>query len=208
MPAHREIRELPHSAAQMYALVADVGRYQEFLPWVVGTRIKSDSETEMLADVLVGFKGLREQFSSRVIKVKNRSIDVDYIDGPLKKLRNEWKFCERQNGGCHVEFYVEFTFKNRMFEKLAGKMFAKALHKMTSAFVERADQIYGDGCSEVSGSSNSSAIVVSKILAICDHIFGVFAFFSFGEDNRSHRLFLCPAVGSGDTGYRNRDIAV
>jgi len=149
MPAHRETRELPHSAAQMYALVADVGRYQEFLPWVVGTRIRSDNETEMLADVLVGFKGLREQFTSRLIKVKNRSIDVDYLDGPLKKLHNEWRFRERSDGGCHVEFYVEFAFKRRMF--------TRALNKMTDAFVERAEQIYGNGYSAPSGSNNSSA---------------------------------------------------
>jgi|TARA_R110001606_G_scaffold10816_7_gene46618 coenzyme Q-binding protein COQ10 len=157
MPVHRETRDLPYSAAQMYALVADVGRYQEFLPWVVGTRIRANSETEMLADVLVGFKGLREQFSSRVIKAHNRSIDVDYLDGPLKQLHNEWRFRSRESGGCHVDFYVEFTFKNRMFEKLAGQMFAKALNKMTGAFVDRAGEIYGSSYSLSSGSSSSSA---------------------------------------------------
>jgi len=157
MPVHRETRDLPYSAAQMFALVADVGRYQEFLPWVVGTRVRSDSETEMLADVLVGFKGLREQFSSRVIKVRNESIDVDYLDGPLKQQNNEWRFPPPDSGGCPVDFYVEFTFKNRMFEKLAGQMFAKALHKMTSAFVERAGDIYGNSYTLSSGSSSSSA---------------------------------------------------
>jgi len=141
----------------MYALVADVGRYQEFLPWVMGTRIKSNSETEMLADVLVGFKGLREQFTSRVIKTPNQAIDVDYLDGPLKQLHNEWRFRPREDGGCHVDFYVEFTFKNRMFQKLAGQVFAKALHKMTSAFVTRAEEIYGSGYSSPSGNNSSSA---------------------------------------------------
>lgn len=157
MPAHRETRDLPYSAAQMYALVADVGRYQEFLPWVVDTRIRSDSETEMLADVLVGFKGLREQFTSRVVKKHNLAIDVDYLEGPLKQLHNEWRFRARPDGGCHIDFYVEFTFKNRMFQKLAGQMFAKALHKMTSAFVDRADEIYGGQSAGVSGSNSSSA---------------------------------------------------
>ncbi len=157
MPAHRETRDLPYSASQMYALVADVGRYQEFLPWVMGTRIKSDSETEMLADVLVGFKGLREQFTSRVLKTPNLSIDVDYLDGPLKQLHNEWRFRPREDGGCHVDFYVEFTFKNRLFQKLAGQMFTKALNKMTSAFVDRAEAIYGSDTSASSGSNSSSA---------------------------------------------------
>ncbi len=157
MPAHRETRELPHSAAQMYALVADVAQYQEFLPWVVGTRIKNDSETEMLADLLVGFKGLREQFTSRVRKVRNQSIDVDYLDGPLKQLHNEWRFRPREDGGCYVDFYVEFTFKNRVFQSLAGQMFSKALHKMTGAFVDRANEIYGSGTAGSSGSSSSNA---------------------------------------------------
>lgn len=157
MPAHRETRELPFSAAQMYALVADVGSYQEFLPWVVGTRINSDSDTEMVADVLVGFKGLREQFASRVLKEKDVSIVVDYLDGPLKQLHNEWSFRPRPEGGSYVDFYVEFTFKNRMFQKLAGQMFAKALHRMTSAFVVRAEEIYGTNYSELPGNSNSSA---------------------------------------------------
>lgn len=158
MPAHRETRELLHSAEQMYALVADVGRYEEFLPWVVGTRIRSNSDIEMVADVIVGFKGLREQFTSRVVKnAGNRTIEVDYLDGPLKQLHNEWVFRERDGGGSYVDFYVEFTFKNRMFEKLAGQMFSKALHKMTSAFVDRASDIYGSNYSDVSGSNSSSA---------------------------------------------------
>ncbi len=157
MPAHRETRDLPYSAAQMYALVADVARYQEFLPWVMGTRIKSDSDTEMLADMLVGFKGLREQFTSRVIKVPNQAISVDYLDGPLKQLHNEWRFRPNPNGGCHVDFYVEFTFKSRVFQKLAGQMFTKALNKMTSAFVVRAEEIYGRNYSALPGNSSSSA---------------------------------------------------
>lgn len=157
VPAHRETRDLPYSASQMYGLVADVGRYQEFLPWVMGTRIKSDSETEMLADVLVGFKGLREQFTSRVIKTPNLAIDVDYLDGPLKQLHNEWRFRPREDGGCDVNFYVEFTFKNRLFEKIAGQMFTKALNKMTSAFVTRAETIYGSDYAASFGSSSSSA---------------------------------------------------
>lgn len=157
MPAHRETRELPFSAAQMYALVADVARYEEFLPWVAGTRVRSDSPTEMIADMIVGFKGLREQFTSRVLKQHNRSIQVDYLDGPLKQLHNEWVFRDREGGGSYVDFYVEFTFKNRMFEKMAGQMFAKALHKMTSAFEQRAHDIYGNNYSGLEGNNNSSA---------------------------------------------------
>lgn len=142
MPKHHEIRQLPYSVGQMYALVADIGKYPEFLPWVIALRIKKDSESEALADMIVGFKALRESFTSRVVKIKNKSIHVDYIDGPLKYLRNDWLFIEREDGGCDVDFKVEFAFKNKIFEKLAGQFFESALMKMTGAFVQRADDLY------------------------------------------------------------------
>jgi coenzyme Q-binding protein COQ10 len=143
MPHHHERRNLPHSAAQMYDLVADVGRYPEFLPWVSAIRIRKDSETEMLADMIVGFKSLRETFSSRVLKTPKREIRVDYLDGPMKHLQNVWKFEGLPDGGSVVDFTVDFSFRNRVFEALAGQFFDSALRKMTSAFIERANALYG-----------------------------------------------------------------
>lgn len=92
MPAIRETTTLPYSAEQMFDLVADVARYDEFLPWVVGVRIKSESESEMIADLLVGFKALREKFTSKVLKNRPHSIEVIYLDGPMKDLDNCWTF--------------------------------------------------------------------------------------------------------------------
>lgn len=149
MAHHHERRELPFSAQQMYRLVADVDRYPEFLPWVIGTRIRSDSDTEMLADMIVGFLNLRETFSSRVRKTPGRRIEVDYLDGPLKELNNVWIFEDASGGGCIVDFTVDFTFRNRVFQTIAGQFFDKALRKMTDAFIARAEALYG--------SSNSSA---------------------------------------------------
>ena len=149
MPHHHERRSLPHSAAQMYDLVADVKRYPEFLPWVSAIRVRQDGETEMKADMVVGFKALRETFSSRVVKVPKTSIVVDYLDGPMKHLHNSWKFEDVAGGGSTVDFTVDFAFRNRVFEALAGQFFDTALRKMTGAFIERADDLYG--------SSNSSA---------------------------------------------------
>lgn len=143
MPHHHEHRNLPHSAAQMYDLVADVARYPEFLPWVSAIRIRKDYDTEMLADMIVGFKSLRETFSSRVVKVPKSSITVDYLDGPMKHLNNVWKFEETAGGGSTVDFTVDFSFRNRVFEALAGQFFDSALRKMTSAFIDRADALYG-----------------------------------------------------------------
>lgn len=152
MPGHREKRFLPYSAEQMFDLVADVGRYAEFLPWVTAVRVRSDSETEMVADLIVGFRALRERFTSRVGKERARLISVDYIDGPLKFLRNDWRF-EPAAGGCTIDFSVDFAFKNRVFEAIAGQMFDAALRKMINAFEAQADTLYG----APSGISSSSA---------------------------------------------------
>ena len=149
MPKHSETRALPWSAAQMFDLVADVARYGEFLPWVSAVRVRSNSETEMIADLIVGFKGLRENFTSRVIKARPTNISVDYVDGPLKFLHNEWLFADLTEGGSTIDFTVDFAFKSKIFEALAGQVFERALRKMTDAFVGRAETLYG--------SSNSSA---------------------------------------------------
>ncbi|MXP28507.1 type II toxin-antitoxin system RatA family toxin [Porphyrobacter algicida] len=143
MPGIRETRRLPFSCEQMYDLVADVGRYGEFLPWVVATRVRSNSETEMVADMLVGFKAIREKFTSKVVKNRPSSIHVHYLDGPLKDLDNSWTFTPVQEGGCEIDFCVDFTFRNPVFEALAGRYFDRAFRKMVEAFENRAKELYG-----------------------------------------------------------------
>ncbi|MBL0767494.1 type II toxin-antitoxin system RatA family toxin [Sphingopyxis sp. DHUNG17] len=145
MPRHHETRELPYTPEQMFGLVTDIARYPEFLPWVVALRIKSDSEHEAVADMIVGFKGLRESFSCRVHKDRPHMVTVSYIDGPMRHLENEWHFQPAAGGGCRVDFMVDFSFRSRMFEMLAGQMFDKALRKMIAAFEARADNLYGAG---------------------------------------------------------------
>lgn len=129
----------------MYDLVADIRRYPEFLPWVLGMRVRKETETEAVADMIVGFKSLREQFTSRVVKHPKRHICVDYVDGPLKELHNEWRFEDRGEAGCTIDFEVDFSFRSRIFEALAGQFFESALTRMIVAFEQRADQLYGHG---------------------------------------------------------------
>jgi coenzyme Q-binding protein COQ10 len=151
-----ETRVLPWSVEQMFDLVADVKRYDEFLPWVVGTRIRSDDGEEMVADVLVGFSALREKFTSKVHKQRPGAITVEYLDGPMKSLSNVWQFTPEADGGCRIEFVCDFTFRNALFEKLAGQYLDRAFRKMVSAFETRAAKLYGaDGASL--GNSSSSA---------------------------------------------------
>lgn len=153
MPGIRERRRLPYSAEQMYDLVADVGRYNEFLPWVVAVRIKSDSPEEMVADLLVGFKALRERFTSRVLKHRPERIEVIYLDGPMRDLDNVWQFNPLPDGGCEVDFHVEFSFRNAVFESLAGQYFDRAFRKMVAAFEERAEVLYGSNSSSATNTA-------------------------------------------------------
>jgi coenzyme Q-binding protein COQ10 len=141
----------------MFDLVADVGRYAEFLPWVTAVRVRSDSASEMVADLIVGFKALRERFTSRVVKQRPGEIHVDYLDGPLKHLRNDWAFRDDGQGGTLVDFSVDFAFRNRLFEAIAGQMFDSALRKMIGAFETRAAALYGAGESGISKSSAHNA---------------------------------------------------
>ncbi len=143
MPRHSETRHLPYTPEQMFELVADVARYDEFLPWVVAVRVRSSSETETVADLVVGFSAFKERFTSRVTKQRPERIVVDYIEGPLKYLKNEWRFEAAPDGGTKVFFSVDFAFKSRMFESLAGAMFDRALRRMTGAFEQRAAALYG-----------------------------------------------------------------
>ena len=143
MPRHSETRYLPYTPEQLFELVADVARYDEFLPWVVAVRVRSSSETETVADLVVGFNAFKERFTSRVTKHRPDRITVDYIEGPLKSLKNDWRFKPDPSGGTELCFSVDFAFKSRIFESLAGAMFDRALRRMTSAFEQRAAALYG-----------------------------------------------------------------
>ena len=151
MPRHSETKHLPYTPEQLFTLVGDVGRYAEFLPWVVAVRVRSSTETETIADLVVGFNAFKERFTSKVTKQAPDRITVDYIEGPLKYLKNEWRFEPAPGGGSNVDFSVDFAFKSRIFETIAGQMFDRALRRMTGAFEARAADLYG------SGSSSSSA---------------------------------------------------
>lgn len=142
MPKHAEQKHLPYSPGQLFALVADVGRYPEFLPWCIGARVYNRRPGRFDADVIIGFKMFREKFTSRVTLVENAAVDVDYITGPMKRLYNHWRFYPRDTG-CLVEFEVDFEFDNRMLEQMIGRMFVDATERMTAAFEERAHILYG-----------------------------------------------------------------
>jgi coenzyme Q-binding protein COQ10 len=148
MKTHAETRRLPYTPQQMFQLVADVARYPEFLPWCVGARIREQKPDMVLADLMIGFKMVREKFTSKVwLNHAERRIDVEYISGPFRQLQNHWTFYDDPtagpNGGCRVEFFLEFEFSSVMLQKLIGVLFHEAVRRMVAAFEARARQLYG-----------------------------------------------------------------
>jgi coenzyme Q-binding protein COQ10 len=142
MPTHAERRRLPYTPEQLFDLVADVARYPEFLPWCLAARIRERSPNAITADLLIGFKMVRERFTSRVVLDRPRRIDVSYTEGPFRHLNNHWVF-EAQPDGCVIDFYVDFEFRSRVLQKIIGVLFNEAVRRMVGAFEGRARQLYG-----------------------------------------------------------------
>lgn len=144
MATHSEQRALPHSPEQLFDLVADVAKYPEFLPWCVGARIRSRESDLLVADLIIGFKGITEQFTSEVkLDRAAMKIDVTYQDGPFKYLNNHWLFLSGEDGTCDIDFFIDFEFKSRLLQALMGPLFGEAVRRMVGAFESRALQLYG-----------------------------------------------------------------
>jgi len=156
MPTHAEQRVLPYSPEQLYELVADIERYPEFLPWCLAARIRSRDGAVVVADLVIGFRMVRERFTSRVTLAPNERIDVSYIEGPLRHLNNHWVFHPHPDG-CLIDFYVDFEFRSRMLQKLIGTLFNEAFRRMVAAFEARAKDLYGAGKSAGSQAASASA---------------------------------------------------
>jgi len=148
MPTHSETRQLPYSAREMYDLVADVARYPDFLPWTAAARIRARRPIAgggelMEADLVISFKVFRERFGSRVtLWPEEGRIDTEYLDGPFRYMKSEWRFKDRE-GGCEVSFFVDFEFKSAVLQKLIGVVFNEAMQRIVRAFEDRAKALYG-----------------------------------------------------------------
>ncbi len=143
MPTHAEKKHLPYRPEPLFDLVADIERYPEFLPWCVGARVRERQGNEIVGDLLIGYKMVRERFTSRVVLNRPDRIDVSYSEGPFKYLTNHWLFIP-ENGGCLIDFYVDFEFRSKMLQKIMEMFFNEAVKRMVSAFEARAHQLYGD----------------------------------------------------------------
>lgn len=144
MPTHAERRLLPYTPEQLFDLVADVERYPEFLPWCVGVRVRERRGNMLVADMLIGFKMVRERFTSKVIFDRSRRIDVSYAEGPFRYLNNHWEFIPQPDGRTLIDFCVDFEFRSRMLQKVIEVLFNEAVKRMVAAFEGRARQLYGE----------------------------------------------------------------
>ena len=148
MPAFRTTRRVPHSADEMFDLVADVEKYPLFLPLCEALRVKKREERDqrpvLVADMTIAYKIFRETFTSRVtLDREARKVLVEYLDGPFRHLENRWTFKDREGGGCDVEFFIEWELKSRSLAMLVGSVFERVFRRYAEAFEERADRVYG-----------------------------------------------------------------
>jgi coenzyme Q-binding protein COQ10 len=147
MPTHSETKRLPYTPLQMYDLVADVARYPQFLPWNAAARIRSRRPIPggevMEADLVISFKVFRERFTSRVTLLPEaQRIDSEYLDGPFRHMRSNWAF-RAIDGGCEVDFHVDFEFRNAILQGIIGVVFNDAMQRVVRAFERRAADLYG-----------------------------------------------------------------
>lgn len=149
MPSFRSDRQVRHKAEQMFDLVADVERYPEFVPLCTSLKVRSrresgeDRET-LVADMSVGYKLIREQFTSRVTLDRPKlRVLVEYLDGPFSRMENVWTFQDEPSSGSRITFFIDYEFRSRTLGLLMGAMFDAAFRRFAQAFEERADKLYG-----------------------------------------------------------------
>jgi coenzyme Q-binding protein COQ10 len=147
MPSFETRRQVPFTPQEMFDLVADVERYPEFLPLCEGLRVLSRNDegdqSTLVAAMEVGYKGIRETFTSRVVLDPTvPSVRTDLVQGPFNKLVNKWDFAETA-GGCEVKFFIDYEFKSMILQMLVGSVFEQAFKRFAEAFEERAHQTYG-----------------------------------------------------------------
>ena len=143
MPKHKETKHFIQNPDQLFDLISDVEKYPQFLPWVLGAKIKRREENIMFAELIVGFKMIKERYTSKIILTRPGRISVENVDGPFKHLYNIWEFKPCSTGGTIVEFDLSFEFNSFLLSGLIGGVFSEATRKMVKSFEERANKIYG-----------------------------------------------------------------
>jgi ribosome-associated toxin RatA of RatAB toxin-antitoxin module len=132
-----------YSAAQMYALVADVPRYPEFLPWCGGAQVLSQNDAVVHAAISIDFRGIRQKFSTENRLREPELIEMKLLDGPFRELDGSWRFKPLGEQACRIDFRLHYEFSSKILEKLVGPVFHYIANSFVDAFVRRAAQLYG-----------------------------------------------------------------
>ena len=141
----REVKRsalVPFSPAQMFALVADIERYPEFVPWVARSQVLNRSDTEVVGRLEMNRAGIRETFTTRNVLEAPRRMDLYLVDGPFKLLDGAWTFDPLGERGTKIGLTIRFEFANPMSSLLLSRSFEKSCGELVDAFVNRARMIY------------------------------------------------------------------
>jgi ribosome-associated toxin RatA of RatAB toxin-antitoxin module len=134
---------VPYSAAAMYALVNDVARYPEFLPWCRGSQVLDATDTEMRARLDLARGGFSKSFTTHNYLEPDRAITMTLEHGPFKQLEGRWRFIDLGKEGSKVELDMEFEFESGLLDLVAGKIFHEICNSLVDAFIRRAAQLHG-----------------------------------------------------------------
>jgi len=134
---------VPHSAAQLFALVEDIESYPRFLPWCVGAEVKSRGPDATLARLTIGMRGVNQSFTTQNRNRAPEAIDMQLVEGPFRRFAAGWRFQPLGERACKVEFSMEFEFASRALAVLLQPLFEMIANSMVEAFTRRADEVHG-----------------------------------------------------------------
>jgi len=162
MPVVKQTRIVPFLPEQMFDLVVDIDQYPEFLPWCVASRIRERSDDQIVADLVIGFKMVRERFTSRVSMNRDAlAIDTALVEGPFKHMTNNWRFRLAPDGkSTEIDIHVDFAFRSALLQRLLEPLFEEAQKRLIGAFEKRAYQLYGDPAADKASKTSSAPATV------------------------------------------------
>ncbi|MDN4016800.1 type II toxin-antitoxin system RatA family toxin [Zwartia panacis] len=135
---------VPHSASQMFDLVADVEKYPEFMPWCGGASVSARDEKGMQASITISLAGIKQTFTTRNTHEYPTCIELELVDGPFSVLKGKWQFLALSEDACKVLFTLNYAFSNRALETLVGPIFNRIATSFIDSFTQRAQVCFGE----------------------------------------------------------------
>lgn len=134
---------VPYSTDEMFALVADIPSYPQFLPWCGGARIVSANEDEVIAAIDIAYSGVHKTFTTRNLLQPGKMMELQLLEGPFSRLQGFWRFTPLEERACRISLDLEFEISNKLLGAVLGRVFASIAGEMVDGFHRRAQQLYG-----------------------------------------------------------------